>query len=360
TLSCPASPSTNPAHARPRPVRPRNHPCLSRSIAHRRHSLRARAALNAALKGRVHPLLADRELHPKALRPNTPDQPATMPSPRRLRLLMLATIVTVILILLYTSGFDAGKKDSRTIQDFYHKTMDGMSKGGGTSPGPGQPVMDSKTGNKAGHIPADKDGDGDVDDDDKKASARTKERLKAAEQRAKDQANEKALRPDPPSEVVGKGNSAEGQVKKVKSGSDTGSTSKGKDTPAPKETKEEHEAEVEMNSILKKAPVIIFSKSYCHFSKRAKGILLEKYTISPVPYVVELDEHPLGKSLQDHLKAKTGRKTVPNIMVNGVSMGGSDEIVELDNTGRLADKIRDLGNKRVEFSERFSTGSHHV
>lgn len=176
-----------------------------------------------------------------------------MPSPRRLRLLVLATIVTLIVVLFYTSGLDAGSKDSRGIQDFYHKTMDGMSKGGGAGASPGQAVIDSKTGNKAGHIPADKDGDGDVDDDDRTASARTKERLKEAEQKAKDQANEKALRPDPPSEVVGKGNSAGGQVKKVKGAGDTGVSSKGKDA-TPKETKEEHEAEVEMNSILKKAP----------------------------------------------------------------------------------------------------------
>lgn len=36
------------------------------------------------------------------------------------------------------------------------------------------------------------------------------------------------------------------------------------------ETDSEHEIEVEMNSILKKGPIIIFSKSYCPFSKKAK------------------------------------------------------------------------------------------
>jgi hypothetical protein len=36
------------------------------------------------------------------------------------------------------------------------------------------------------------------------------------------------------------------------------------------ETASEHEIEVEMNSILKKGPIIIFSKSYCPFSKKAK------------------------------------------------------------------------------------------
>jgi len=36
------------------------------------------------------------------------------------------------------------------------------------------------------------------------------------------------------------------------------------------ETDSEHEIEVEMNSILKKGPIIIFSKSYCPYSKKAK------------------------------------------------------------------------------------------
>lgn len=102
--------------------------------------------------------------------------------------------------------------------------------------------------------------------------------------------------------------------------------------------------------------VIIFSKSYCPYSKRAKGLLLEKYAITPEPYVVELDEHPQGQALQDQLLETTGRRTVPNIMVNGVSLGGADDIVEMDNADKLVAKIVDLGNKRVEVSERFVKG----
>ena len=43
-----------------------------------------------------------------------------------------------------------------------------------------------------------------------------------------------------------------------------------KQTETKEETDLEHEIEVEMNSILKKGPIIIFSKSYCPFSKKAK------------------------------------------------------------------------------------------
>ncbi|KAL8976645.1 MAG: hypothetical protein Q9177_006809, partial [Variospora cf. flavescens] len=92
-----------------------------------------------------------------------------------------------------------------------------------------------------------------------------------------------------------------------------------KDEKETKETEEEHKLEVELNSILKKGPIIIFSKSYCPYSKKAKDILLDKYTIVPTPYVVELDEHTLGPGLQAALEKSTGRRTVPNVLINGKS-----------------------------------------
>ncbi|KAK2603833.1 hypothetical protein QQS21_003957 [Conoideocrella luteorostrata] len=276
-------------------------------------------------------------------------------SPRRMRLLVLAAIVTVVVILFYSSR---PSQESHSIQDFYHKTMDGMKK----DTVPGQAVINAKTGKQAGYIPADKDGDGDVDEDDKKAAAQRQMALKQAEQKAKDSANTKGgLKPDVPSEVVGKGNSAGGQPKKekVEVVAVPGKTTE-KTQVKVKETKEEHEAELELNSILKKSPVVIFSKTYCPYSKRAKGVLLDKYTITPEPYVVELDEHAMGARLQAALHEKTGRKTVPNILINGVSIGGGDEIVELDHQNKLAGKIKMLGNKRVQVSERFTPGQKNL
>ncbi|KAK1246926.1 LOW QUALITY PROTEIN: hypothetical protein MKX08_000728 [Trichoderma sp. CBMAI-0020] len=305
-----------------------------------------------------------------------------MPSPRRMRLLMVAVVITVVFVLFYSSGMQP--EADASLKGFYEKTKDAMERGAAR----GQAVINSKTGEKAGHIPADKDGDGDVDNDDKVAAQELQERLQAVAQEAKDKANEKSPKPDMPSKIIGVGSSAEGQAKKgqVKVGSggggggDIGERVKPETTR--EETKEEHEAEVEINSILKKSPdyyrnavfaqsplianlctgapvsVIIFSKTYCPYSKRAKGILLEKYAITPEPFVVEIDEHPLGPHLQDYLQKKTGRRTVPNILINGVSIGGSDDIVALDNEDKLVAKFRDLGQARVEISERFTTGAH--
>lgn len=79
-------------------------------------------------------------------------------------------------------------------------------------------------------------------------------------------------------------------------------------------------------------------------------MLLNKYSIEPPPFVVELDKHEMGPQLQGALKEKTGRKTVPNVLINGVSIGGGDEVVELHESGALPSKIEDLGNKRVKVS----------
>ncbi|OJD35649.1 glutaredoxin domain-containing protein [Diplodia corticola] len=123
---------------------------------------------------------------------------------------------------------------------------------------------------------------------------------------------------------------------KATSGSDAG-----------EETQEEHEAELEINTILKKSPIIIFSKSYCRFSAKAKKILLEDYSITPAPYVVELDQHPLGSAIQAQLQKSTGRSTVPNVLINGRSIGGGDDIETLHLNGKIEETIRSMGGKRI-------------
>ena len=93
--------------------------------------------------------------------------------------------------------------------------------------------------------------------------------------------------------------------------------------------------------------VIIFSKSYCPHSKRAKNILLEKYIINPAPFVVELDKHELGPQLQARLAELTGRRTVPNVLINAVSIGGGDDVAELDVKQTLISKVKELGGKKM-------------
>ena len=103
----------------------------------------------------------------------------------------------------------------------------------------------------------------------------------------------------------------------------------------------------ELTSILRRSPIIIFSKSYCPHSAAAKHILLTLYTLTPAPYIVELDQHPHGVELQAFLKEKTGRGTVPNILVNGRSLGGGDEVRGLHGEGKLDGVLKRMGGKRL-------------
>ncbi|KAI9367702.1 glutaredoxin domain protein [Aspergillus egyptiacus] len=112
------------------------------------------------------------------------------------------------------------------------------------------------------------------------------------------------------------------------------------------------ETKAELNSLLKRSPIIIFSKSYCPYSKKAKAILLEKYSIVPAPFVVELDQHPFGQRLQVLLGENTGRRTVPNILVNGRSIGGGDDMVALDEHDELASRLKSLAGKWLQEVER--------
>lgn len=125
-----------------------------------------------------------------------------------------------------------------------------------------------------------------------------------------------------------------------------------KGSESKKETSDEDDKELTrlrsiLAEILSKSPVTIFSKTYCPFSKKAKHILLEAYTISPAPYVVELNEHPDGPALQQLLVKTTGRKTVPNVLVNGKSIGGGDETQLLWKNGELPARIQQMAGKRV-------------
>ncbi|KAI3332171.1 hypothetical protein HD806DRAFT_185000 [Xylariaceae sp. AK1471] len=279
-----------------------------------------------------------------------------MPSTRRLRLFMVAILTLVVTILFFTSQMRHSEpRDPGTINGFFGKTVNGLDQRHG---GSGQVVMSGKGGSSTGANLKDHDGDGSVDEDDEKLAQEMAERLRAAEQQAKDQANAKApLKPDSPSDVVGVGSSAGGQTKgktRISKQDDEDDEEDEKKEEEEEEVDEDSEVEVALEGILKRSPVIIFSKSYCPYSKRAKGVLLDKYTIEPTPYVVELDEHPLGKQLQALLGEKTGRTTVPNIMINGKSIGGGDDIAELDTRKTLIDKFKSMGGNKLSMKERFT------
>jgi hypothetical protein len=63
--------------------------------------------------------------------------------------------------------------------------------------------------------------------------------------------------------------------------------------------------------------------------------------------VVELNEHPIGPKLQEVLADMTGRRTVPNVLVIGKSIGGGDDMQELHDTDTMIETIKKIGEPRV-------------
>ncbi|ONK70571.1 uncharacterized protein A4U43_C05F35080 [Asparagus officinalis] len=82
--------------------------------------------------------------------------------------------------------------------------------------------------------------------------------------------------------------------------------------------------------------VVIFSKSYCPYCRRAKGVFQE---LKKVPYIVELDQREDGYEIQDALSQIVGRRTVPQVFINGKHIGGSDDTLEAFESGKLAELL---------------------
>ncbi|GJN39015.1 hypothetical protein PR202_gb28105 [Eleusine coracana subsp. coracana] len=78
-----------------------------------------------------------------------------------------------------------------------------------------------------------------------------------------------------------------------------------------------------VKSTVRAHDVVIFSKSYCPYCRRAKAVFKE-LELKKEPYIVELDQREDGGEIQDVLLDIVGKRTVPQVFINGKHLGGSD------------------------------------
>ena len=76
-------------------------------------------------------------------------------------------------------------------------------------------------------------------------------------------------------------------------------------------------------------PVLLFSKTYCPYCKRAKELLKTLCDFKDVT-VLELDTAEEGSVMQAHLVKRTGQSTVPQAFIGGQFIGGYDSLSGLD------------------------------
>lgn len=77
------------------------------------------------------------------------------------------------------------------------------------------------------------------------------------------------------------------------------------------------------------ASIIIYTADYCPYCVRAK-MLLDKKGVSYMEVNVEHDD-----ALRDEMIAKSGRRTVPQIFINGQHIGGCDDLYALESQKKL-------------------------
>jgi len=82
--------------------------------------------------------------------------------------------------------------------------------------------------------------------------------------------------------------------------------------------------------------VVVFSKSWCPYCRKAKALLASKQIPSEEYKVLELDEMDDGSVIQAYLQQKTSQRTVPNIFINQKHIGGSDDLTMIESSGDLA------------------------
>lgn len=109
--------------------------------------------------------------------------------------------------------------------------------------------------------------------------------------------------------------------------------------------------EIEYKRILSISPMIVFSKSYCPYSQRLKNLFANEYEFQPIYKVIELDKHENGAELQRYIGTKTGRSTVPNVMINGVSRGGCDDFLQLHEEKTLLDHFKKWSGSKISIEK---------
>ncbi|CEF60696.1 Glutaredoxin-1 [Strongyloides ratti] len=102
--------------------------------------------------------------------------------------------------------------------------------------------------------------------------------------------------------------------------------------------KEMQEIEKTVQNLLFHHKVILFSKTHCIFSKRAKEIL-SKYDLKEYE-IVELDLIDHGPKYLKALKKLSGIHTVPQLFIDGEFIGDARKIISKDASGTLKEILQ--------------------
>lgn len=119
----------------------------------------------------------------------------------------------------------------------------------------------------------------------------------------------------------------------------------------------------EVEATIKQHPVVLFSKEWCPFCKKAKEALS---SVDAAFFAMELEDKkkaPLVASpaaFQDYLAAKTNvGRSVPKAFIGGSFVGGGDDVVAMMKSGQLLTKCVAVGAAKDTSAKASASGTHY-
>lgn len=91
----------------------------------------------------------------------------------------------------------------------------------------------------------------------------------------------------------------------------------------------------EIKQLAKENQILVLSKTYCPYCKKAKGILNSLIKDGSNMVVVELDTDPEGELKQKAGKKIHGQSSVPQVWINDKFIGGCSDVEALQASGEL-------------------------
>jgi len=82
-------------------------------------------------------------------------------------------------------------------------------------------------------------------------------------------------------------------------------------------------AKAKAQDIINENGVVIFSKSYCSYCKASQTLLKG---MGASYFAIELDQIEDGPAIQEALIDLTNQRTVPNIFINRIHIGGNSDL----------------------------------
>ncbi|KAJ3232378.1 hypothetical protein HDU81_003016 [Chytriomyces hyalinus] len=96
-----------------------------------------------------------------------------------------------------------------------------------------------------------------------------------------------------------------------------------------------HPAQQTVETILAHSKIVVFGRSGCLACLKAKK-LLDSYQVAYTVVNIDLRDEEDGSEILSYLEVRTGRRSVPNVFVHGESVGGNEDIHDMDRAGTLA------------------------